>query len=109
MIGNAYGVFNEVCEIYIMLETINKSVLQLAPLRYISYFDTYIPDFNKLYKMYSNEKSDLIFIYNIIKKIKNKFKNLKIFQLLDSSSVLMKIYKDKNKKLRKNILIIMKV
>ena len=100
MIGNAYGVFNEVCEIYIMLETINKSVLQLAPLRYISYFDTYIPDFSKLYEMYSNKKSDLIAIYNIIKKIKNKFKKLKIFQLLDLSSVLIKKYKDKYDKIK---------
>ena len=99
MIGNAYGVFNEVCEIYIMLETINKSVLQLAPLKYISYYNLYIPDFSKLYKMYSNEKSDLIAIYNI-KKIKNKFQKIKNISIIDSSKLLVK-YKNKYIEIKK--------
>jgi hypothetical protein len=86
LVGQAYNILTEVVEIIVMLNTINYKIHLLVPEN--KYFDD-------LYNFYGNKESDLVAIYLIIKKIKDKFKNLLIFDLLDLNSKLLK----KNKKI----------
>ena len=72
-----------------MLRSINGNILTLASK------DKKYPDFKNFYKMYKNDKSDLLALYKIIQLFKTEFKDLKIFKLtINNKDFLNRLKKD---------------
>jgi hypothetical protein len=80
--GSAMGCLNEVNEIKIFLDTISYSFRSL-PSNGIKW-----DQFKKIY-LDPAIKSDLIFIYKLVQKIKNNFGNLLVFNINSKSSQLL--------------------